>query len=89
MANKITRAQPPATIPEHQGPMCKYNKFTMLPTVIAMAKIGATNADIADALNISLCTFTSWCSQFPELREAVTVGKPRIGRACAWLFRQR
>jgi hypothetical protein len=47
----------------------------MLPTVTAMAKIGATNADIADALDVSLRTFTSCCSQFPDLREAVTVGK--------------
>jgi hypothetical protein len=59
----------------------------MLPVVTAMAKIGATNADMADALDVSLRTFTTWCSQFPELREAVDVGKElfdtRVERALA------
>jgi hypothetical protein len=81
MTDKIERAQtqlPAQTKNTGQighGAPCKYNKFTMLPVVSAMAKIGATNADMADALDISLRTFTTWCSQFPELREAVHVGK--------------
>jgi hypothetical protein len=89
MANKIQRAQPPATVPAKSGsgPVCKYNPFTMLPTVTAMAKIGATNADMASALDISLATFTVWCSQFPELREAVHTAKElfdtRVERALA------
>jgi hypothetical protein len=52
-----------------------------------MAKIGATNADMAAALDISLATFTVWCSQFPELREAVHTAKElfdtRVERALA------
>jgi hypothetical protein len=42
---------------------------------------------MASALDISLSTFTVWCSQFPELREAVNVGKDqfdtRVERALA------
>jgi hypothetical protein len=58
-----------------RGVPSKYNKFTMLPVVSAMAKIGATNADMAAALDISHETFYVWCSQHPELREAVHVAK--------------
>jgi hypothetical protein len=91
MTNKIVRAQlqPPAksTGQIGHGAPCKYNKFTMLPVVTAMAKIGATNADMAAALDVSLRTFTTWCGQFPELREAVHVGKElfdaRVERALA------
>jgi hypothetical protein len=90
MADDIKRAQPPATVPVGQignGPACKYNKFTMLPVVTAMAKIGATSADIASALDISLAQFYVWCSQFPELREAVHTAKElfdtRVKRALA------
>jgi hypothetical protein len=43
-----------------------------------MAKIGATNADMAAALDISLATFYVWCNQFPELHEAVHVGKDQF-----------
>jgi hypothetical protein len=87
MATKLQRAQPPATIPEKGNAVCKYNASTMLPTVTAMAKIGATNADMAAALDISLAQFYVWCNQFPDLREAVTVGKElfdtRVQRALA------
>jgi hypothetical protein len=92
MTDKIERKQPqvPATLPVGQigrGVPSKYNKFTMLPVVSAMAKIGATNADMAAALDISHETFYVWCSQHPELREAVQVGKElfdtRVERALA------
>jgi hypothetical protein len=83
MTDKIERKQPqvPATVPVGQignGVRTKYNKFTMLPVITAMAKIGATNADMAAALDISLATFYVWCNQFPELHEAVHVGKDQF-----------
>jgi hypothetical protein len=38
------------------------------------AKIGATQADIADAFGVSTRTILLWCAKFPELRQALDAG---------------
>jgi hypothetical protein len=42
------------------GPACKYDPFTHLNVVEAMAKMGATQAQMADALDISTRTLIMW-----------------------------
>jgi hypothetical protein len=39
-----------------------------------MAKTGSTQAEIADALDITTRTFLMWLAKHPELRAALTAG---------------
>jgi thiamine monophosphate kinase len=55
MAEKIKRAQTTAVTQQMaHGVPCKYNPAVHLPAASQMAKLGATSADIADGLGISL-----------------------------------
>ena len=40
-----------------------------------MMRLGASDIDVARALCISVNTFESWCSTYPELQEAITRGR--------------
>jgi transcriptional regulator with XRE-family HTH domain len=69
------------------GPACKYNPMSDPRAAQAMAKIGATQADIADAFGVSTRTLQRWLAQYPELYEAVQAGNDvfdrRVERALA------
>jgi transcriptional regulator with XRE-family HTH domain len=69
------------------GPACKYNPMLHPRAAQAMAKIGATQADIAEALGVTTRTLQMWLTKFPELRAAVNAGNQvfdrRVERALA------
>jgi hypothetical protein len=56
------------------GPACKYDPMSHPRAAQAMAKLGATQADIADAFGVSTRTILLWCAKFPELRQALDAG---------------
>lgn len=50
-------------------------KEEYLGTARMLAKLGATNLEMAEALNVSLSTFNLWKVQHPEFSDAIKVGK--------------
>lgn len=60
------------------GQPTKYDPERMLPVVRAMAKLGATDLEIAQALRVSLGTVELWCRTHKEFLRAV---KPPKGVA--------
>jgi hypothetical protein len=50
------------------GSISKYDKFTHVKVAEAMAKNGSTQAEIAEAFDISTRTLLTWLGKYPELR---------------------
>jgi transposase-like protein len=69
------------------GSVSKYDKFTHVKVAEAMAKNGSTQAEIAEAFDISTRTFLYWLGRYPELRQALEAGNQvfdtRVERALA------
>lgn len=57
----------------------------LLPQVRKLAKIAATEIEIADLLGIDITTFIDWKSRYPQFSHALTLGKAeankRVSRA--------
>jgi transposase-like protein len=56
------------------GSISKYDKFTHVKVAEAMAKNGSTQAEIAEAFDISTRTLLTWLGKYPELRAALDAG---------------
>jgi hypothetical protein len=69
------------------GPACKYDPLEHPRQAQAMAKLGATQTDVADAFGVTTRTVQLWCAKFPELRDALDAGNAvfdsRVERALA------
>ena len=69
--------QPPA--PEPVGEPQVGRPTTYRPEYAAQARgyceLGATDADLAEAFNVSTRTIANWYTRYPEFAEAVKVGK--------------
>jgi hypothetical protein len=69
------------------GQPVKYNAKIFPKTCAFLAARGATIAEMADACDVETRTFFRWMNAYPELNEAVTVGKDsfdtRVERALA------
>ena len=70
-----------------RGPPIKYNPKTFPKTAKFLAQRGATQAEIADCLGVSIRALKYWITQYLELQEAIEAGNevfnPRIERALA------
>jgi len=69
------------------GPVSSYDPERFPKIAKMLSARGATQAEIADCLNISYAQFKRWMNSYPELYEAVQAGNdtftPRVERALA------
>jgi len=70
-----------------RGPVSSYNPERYPREAKFLSARGATQAEIADCLGISLAQFKRWLTQYPELHDAVHAGNDaftaRVERALA------
>jgi hypothetical protein len=67
------------TIAQLGGRPSKF-KWEMLPKVTQLCKIGATDTEIADFLEISVPTLYEWQSKYPKFSKAFDKGKSQLDR---------
>ena len=73
--------------PGSRGPVSSYDPRRFPQIAKMLSSRGATQAEIAKCLDISVSQFKMWLTQYPELYEAVQAGNdtftPRVERALA------
>ena len=84
----MKRAKLPAKKgPGSRGPLSSYDPRRFPQIAKMLSSRGATQAEIAKCLDISVSQFKMWLTQYPELYEAVQAGNdtftPRVERALA------
>lgn len=78
-----------AEAPRKRGRTSRYDPKVHPVIAQGLAKGGATDLEIADAIGIAMATFYSWASRYPDFAEALKLGKsPTDERVVRSLYRR-